>query len=497
VPSCVFVITNLQSHDSSTVKSPHSTSEVYKQHGRLYIPVVVTTYNQKMVALRFFALGVFITCDFVAGQGLKSQVTLTYEYQLEIFPSIEESSTALTGNDYLNRIDISLMDGLPEMLANDEEESNSNSQVPSVEFVDISSEIYSACFTSADECSLVRSRLVIAYEGEKPKYSVERVATRLVQDFLRNYNETTQEVTATYEYPFWMESNAEFEIQPVDSIMTGIEIGVMEEAILEVFGAVMFAMEGDTDMIDSKFTYQHLLESINTSTNTSSNDQRNFRRMLNVDFEIVGLCRECSEEGFSGLVQDVVTGNVGAFRDKLQVNGRNMNSTYFDKVDRIVFAFPLLPDDLPPVEDNAIYDLQPPQSNSSNPWYLYFGITASICILLFGMYVVYKDHSDFRKEKDEDMFSTESESNISSHFEVEETNIIQEYQLEGGGSKDAIDKNTSLEEYQVETILSYSEEHTDGDYTNASVTSASKSNERLYSEFRYDLPTSRDETSYS
>lgn len=411
-------------------------------------------------SFRYFVVSFISICNLVACQQSRSQVTLIYEYQLEVFQLREEHSLRTT-NDYVNSIDYSLLDGLQRMLPNNEGSTNNSSQIPNVKFVDVSSEIYSACFTSSDECSLVRSHLVIAHEGGKPNYSVERVATKLVRDYLNNYSETNDEVTTTYVYPFWVESGAEFQLQPVDSVMTEIEIEVMEESILEVFGAVVFAMEGDTEMLDSKFTYQHLQQPINTSTDIFSREQRSLPMKLKVDFDIVGLCRKCSKEGFAGLVETVTNSNLGAFRNKLRVNGRNVNSTYFDNVETILFAFPSLPDELPPIEDYSVYDSEPPQSSTSIPWYVYFGFIISICILLTGMYVIRTDLSDLKEEKDKDHISTASESNNSSHSDDDDTTASRANQLEGG----ADDCNTSLEEYQA---ISYPEEHTESDYADPS-----------------------------
>jgi hypothetical protein len=416
-----------------------------------------------VIAFRYFVLTFFATCNFVLGQDSRARVTVTYEYQLEVFRSTDASLAVLSANDVLDRIDLALVDGLQEMLPNDG--LTINSQTMNVEFDEVSSEIYSACFTSSDECSLVRSQLDIAVEGEKPKNSVERVATRLIRDYLKNYSKMNPGVNITCVYPFWVESLVEFRLGPVDSIMTETEIEVMEETIFEVFGAVIFAMESDTEMMDTEFIYQKKLQKpISKSVIRSSSDQSSPPMALKVNFDTVGICRECSKVEFASVVEGVINANLGPFHNKLQVNGAFANSTYFENVETILFDFPSLPEGLPPIDDDAIYDFQPPQTSQAYPWYFYFGFSMSICILLSGLFVIYKDRSDLSMEKDEDEFSTASESDSSLRSDGDTK--VEEYHVEE--DEEASGNNTSLEEYQVETILSYSEEHTEGEYTDPS-----------------------------
>jgi hypothetical protein len=409
---------------------------------------------------QYFLLPCLAACPYVLGQDLRDRVTIIYEYQLEVDHFLSGGSpSAESTRDTLSRIDSSLTQDLQEMLRNNDV--TIYEQIPTVVFLNVSSDIYSACYTSSAECSLVRSNLVVAFVGRKPKHSVEHVTVGLVRDYLQKYGLINPQVTITFHYPFFVDSLAEFQLETVDSVMGEVEIAVMEESFLDVFGAVVFAIEGDTEILDSTFIYQDLVQIFKNETIVrTSNDERNPQTNLKVELNTLGICRECSKVEYAAVVDAVIAEKLDAFRDRLKANGELANSSYFENVREISFALPTLPDSLPPIDDGEIYDSQPPKTDTGYPWYFYFALAMSICIVLSGLYIVYKDQSDLDMEKDDDQFSTGSESDVASDFENESK--VVEYHVKE--NQDESVDHPSLEGYQVETILSTAE-HTQGEYT--------------------------------
>jgi hypothetical protein len=357
-------------------------------------------------------------------------VVAQFEYQLEV----EESST----QKELAKIDSNILGSLQTMLPNAGMTASSK-LIPNVEFVDVQSIIYSQCFTESEQCSLVRSNILIHYEGEKPEYSVERVAYRLIQQYLEEYTaKSNGTVVMTYLYPFLVSDVAQFQLAPVYGAMSNDEIQVMEETFLEVIGATVMAMEGDTEIQDVNFIYQDLLTM-----------EPDIPLTLSAFYKIYGVCRQCSHDEFSGLVNTVVSANLEAYENKLQKNGAAANTTYFDRVDNVTYTVPKLPKDLSPIDDDSIYDEEPPQTTSTLPWFLALALCMASCIILSGIYVICKDLRDLEDEKAEEEFSTASESEMG-YSENESDGEISST----AGYIEKAGQQASLEEYQVETVLS-------------------------------------------
>lgn len=403
---------------------------------------------------QLFLLAYCATSRCIRGQELRSWVTVEYDYQVEVFQLSNNSSSPFRSStqDVLTDIDAKLVQRLQKLLPNNGV--TDNAQLPNVQFLNVSSNVYSACFTSSDECSLVRSNLVVEYEGQKPDHSVESVAVRLVREYLEKYSVKNPHAIITFQYPFLVDSLTAFHLKTIDSVMGDVEIELMEDTFVEVFGAVVSAMEGDTAILGSKFIYQGLLQhpQNNTFLRSSSVEQDPPTTTLTADFYTYGSCRECSDVEFGGVVYKVIVANLGAFRSRLQANGKTANTTYFDNVEEISFAVPTLPDPLPPTDQADVYDSQPPQPNPGYPWYFYMAFFMSMFIILGGLYIIYKDKSDLHGEKDEDQFSTESESVDGSK--------IEEYVVadDDGGDEYEDVNGTTLDEYQVEAVLSSSED---------------------------------------
>jgi len=400
-----------------------------------------------------------------AGSG-RNSVTVQFDYQLEVNSNSNVWNQQQQGSDSqspteqaLRRIDRFFLGSLQQQLPNGGLTRNSQ-MVPTVKFEGVESEIFSMCFTSSDYCSLVRTTISITYEGDKPEHAVERVAYRLIQEYLADFPNATdnQQVMITYLYPFLVSSLAQFQLYMVDSTMGSTEIQIMEDTFLQVFGATVFAIEGDTEITDVEFIYQDIEE-----VSEYDNGQQRLNSTgtaLSANFYVHGICRECSEVEFSDMVNAVFANNLEAYESKLKVNAAKVDSTYFDDVNYIEFAVPELPSDPPPIEDDTIYDSEPPETNTLLPWYFFLGISMAVCVIFGGIYVTCKDVNDLENEKEEEEFSTGSES---AELSEEVESQIEEYVVKDLQPIEHHHNNRqiSMDEYQVETILS------DGDNNDA------------------------------
>lgn len=346
----------------------------------------------------------------------RTNVSVSFEYQLEVSDSKQLGST----RDQLDLIDSAMLGVLQTELPLRE-----NSGRPKVQFESIESEIFSACFTENDECSLVRSTISISYVGDKPKHSVEFVTLRMVQDYFNATSIANNNIYTTYTFPTLVSSLAQFRMWTVTERMNDDEIKVMEETFEEVFGAIVFAIEGDTEVVDSTFLYQDLLK------NNASFEGEGL--VLSTDLLVAGNCRDCTDAQYEEVIVKVINDNIPAFRNKLRINANAIGSDYFNTVEGILFNVPELPTDLPPIEDMSIYDKQAPDVRNPQPWFLWFGVSVATLILCFGACLIATDSGlldidDFLKDE----FSTsQSDSEMSEEDDTEGLD-----QIEAGSQDD-------------------------------------------------------------
>jgi hypothetical protein len=391
----------------------------------------------------------------------RNEVSIGFEYQLEV----NRTEVTATTQEVLDYIDSTILNTLQSALPNGETQDIED--LPNVLFSGVSSEIFSACFTKSAQCSLVRSTIAITFEGEKPANSVEFVALRLVQDFLKNYTILNANVLASYAYPSIVETLAQFQMDTVSGPMSDADIAVLRETFVEVFGAIVFAIEGDTEVIDAYYVYQDLFEiedrRLSSDNETDSVDTTKVNETdsvdttevggeytLSTDLKITGFCRDCTSPQFGDVVNRVIVDNLAAFQSKLKINSNAADSVYFANVATVSFAVPELPSKLPPIEDESIFDSEAPEVQSKTPWFLIFGIAMSVCIICIGGYMVFKDRFDYVKD-DEDFSTSESEGDGADSYgdegytqEGDYTNA--EHTTVGDGTYNELD------DYQVETI---------------------------------------------
>lgn len=312
----------------------------------------------------------------------RSTLNVGFEYQLEV----EDVQSTGSTTDALEIVDGTILDRLQK---NFPQKDDTGAFL--VEFNTIESQIFSACFTDNDQCSLVRSSIEVVYDAGKPEHSVEFVTLQLVQDFLASISMGKKGVFASYAYPSMVSSLAQFQMNIVMDRMTDTEIKVLEATFAEVFGAIVFAMEGDTEVVDVKFLFQDLLGS--------------FAQTLSAELRIAGYCRDCTMAQFEQIVVDTINGNLPAFQTKLKVNSNALNSTYFDRVSSITFSVPELPETLAPIGDASIFDETPPTVENKLPWFLWFGVALAILVICCGCYMIFRENAEYEKED----FSTSEE----------------------------------------------------------------------------------------
>jgi hypothetical protein len=418
-----------------------------------------------LIKMRFGkALTLLASCSMAFAQSnleqsepTRTEITVGFEYRLEVNNNVGSTE------DVMGNIDSDIIGALQKALPNGGTESPE--ELPNVKFETVKSEIFSACFTKSDQCSLVRSLIRIDYEGEKPENSVEFVTLRLVKEYLTQYSETMALVSVTYAYPSMVKTLTQFQMNIVNGRMSPTEIAVMESTFVEVFGAIVFAFEGDTDVVDAKFLYQDLFdiedrrlehdhheESDNsTTTDTTTIEEESNEPLieeftLSTDLQIRGFCRDCTSPQFGDIVNIAIVENLPAFQLKLKLNGETAGSTYFENVTDVTFAVPELPSKLPPIEDDSIFDTKPPVVDTKIPWFLPVGLVIAIGAILGGICIIHKDKTDLEKEE----FSTSEESEEGGSYGSEGEENDGEFTNGEGTYEEGTYEG--LDDYQVETI---------------------------------------------
>jgi hypothetical protein len=368
--------------------------------------------------------------------GVRTEVVVNFEFQLEV---LQQSLTGST-SDVLQQIDDGILPNLQEILPNGK--SSGPDVAPDVRFETIDSEIFSACFTKSEQCSLIKSNVRVSYSGVRPEHSVELVTLKLVQDFLKQFSVENNAVLITYMYPLTVSTLTQFLIGPVSGPMGDKEIMLLETTFEEVFGAIVFAIEGDTEVMDAQFLYQDIfnhgtrrLQANEPEVEDQSNEpERTYTKnghILQADLLVSGKCRDCTSEKFGDIVNGVIENNLVAYQTKLILNGRAASSDFFDNITLVTFEVPILPDLLPPIEDDSIFDSEAPDTNTKQPWFLFFGVILGFCVFLGGNYCLFcKDNSEF--EKDDNISTSDSSSDEDDDDEEneEETNEDATYEDE-------------------------------------------------------------------
>jgi hypothetical protein len=401
--------------------------------------------NLQTLTMRFFGADVLllasstVSADRSSLRGLvesRTEVVVNFEFQLEV----KKRSQTGTTTDILQLIDGEILPSLQATLPNGG--TSGPDDEPGVKFESIGSEIFSACFTTSDQCSLIKSNVLVSYEGVRPEDSVELVTLKLVQNFLEQYGLEDNNVLITYMYPSTVSTLTQFSIGPVKGPMGDIEVMVLEKTFEEVFGAIVFAIEGDTEVMNAKFLYQDIFDGESEVIDQSKVTQQK-GNTVQTDLLVQGKCRDCTSTQFGIIVGTVIENNLAAYQNTLRLNGKTALSEYFDDITSLTFAVPQLPESLPPIKDDSIFDSEAPETENKQPWFLFFGLVLGLCVFLGGTYCVCKDKTEMEMEKDEN-FSTSG----SSGSDGEEEDDDEEDDDEKYGEEATYDE----EDFQVETV---------------------------------------------
>lgn len=373
----------------------------------------------------------------VGAQQPGTNTTVTFEFKLEVKNVQKVGST----QDVLNVIDGEILGSLQARLPDYNE-----AGLYIVKFDSIESEIFNQCFTDSDQCSYVRSTIFVVYQDARPESAIRTVTLQLVEDYLSKVASTYKSVRATYTYPMMVQTLADFELSPVSSEMNTTEINVLENTFVEVFGALVYALEGDTEVVDAKFLYQDVDDGFSNVTGYSST--------LTAELRVAGYCRDCTASQFESVVVGVIGQNLQVYLRMLKENSNSSGSAYFDSVSNIVFSIPQPPPQLPPSKDSSIFDQSPPDVETKQPWFLWFGLALAILIICGGCYIVIQDTVIY--EKDE--YSTGDSSNGEN----------EEFQGDGDAEA-ALAPGTSaskdeMENDQVETVAGHTEDGNASNY---------------------------------
>jgi hypothetical protein len=364
----------------------------------LRFPYPISTSTRKIVnirkkhiqtlTMRFIGAAVLLLASSTASadrsflRGLaesRTEVVVSFEFQLEVFNEYQTGSTS----QILELIGEDILPNLQEILPNGG--ISGTNEEPDVKFETIESEIFSACFTDSDQCSLIKSNVLVSYEGVRPAHSVELVTLKLVQDFLKQFSVKSNNVVITYMYPSTVSTLTQFSIAPVRGPMGDNEVMVLETTFAQVFGAIVSAIEGDTEVIDAQFLYQDIFDHENRRLqaddvfNRTGRTTTETRHVLQADLLVTGQCRDCTSPQFGDVVNKVIENNLVAFQNKLRLNGIAASSEFFDNISSVTFAVPQLPDFLPPIEDDTIFDSEPPTADAKQPWFLFLGLALGLC----------------------------------------------------------------------------------------------------------------------
>lgn len=256
--------------------------------------------------------------------------------------------------------------------------------MPDVQFNSVDSRFTNMCFTESDACKWTKSRIKLSFVGARPKAAMERVTLDLVQEYMQGINDAMPTVTTTYVYPIIHSSTVQLEFSPVERQMSDTEILQLEGSFYNVYHAIVAALDGDTDVSEAYFVYQSFLEEEST---------------LMVNVKYFGKCRYCNETELVAIVNGQIEAHTKAFMTHLRINGK---STYFEDIDTVTFSLPQNVNELtlPPI-DSSIVDEDARMAKKKIPWLLYVGAPCALIVLVVGVWIIFRDQKELRKEEAE------------------------------------------------------------------------------------------------
>jgi len=368
---------------------------------RLTTPDVLFWFLSCAILGRYSAMGQTTATGVTTG-GTQEELTrrafITVEYDYKL-----ETNTSSTSSDQdplesvLLDIDSDIIATMQENLPNGD--IPEGKVIPDVQFNTINSRFINMCFTESDSCKWVKSRIRLSYAGDRPISSMERLTFGLVQEYLEEINDSNPFVNTMYVYPMIYSTVGKFQISPVEGSMSDTDIEDFEDKFYEVFHALVFEVDGDTDLTEAYFVYQDVRELPDQEQETDT------AYSMSVDMKYYGKCRYCDEAEFVETVDGLIEGNVGVFLQHLK---KTLNTTYFQQAENISFSVPELSDELPPIENEYIFDLKAPEASTYIPLVLWLGVIMAVAVITTGVLVIVRDQQQLNKEE----VSTGDESSV-------------------------------------------------------------------------------------
>jgi Fe-S cluster biogenesis protein NfuA len=305
-------------------------------------------------------------------EGNLRSISIQFEYKLEVADIMLSGST----QKVVDKIDATILNELRASLPN--EVSIGADDYPDIHFDSIESSIYTECFSKSDECALITSTINVSYKGDLSDNSIEFIILRLAQSFFIDFGQNNFNVASTYMFPEMVKTAFKFDLHDIEKEMGSKEIEIFEDALLQVFGSILFQVEGDTDIVDVQFLYQE----------QKANE-------LDTFILFIGVCRRCTSNIFGETIKVIIESTLHHFIDELKSSTNAIGSTMFDSLEYINFSDPKQPDVLPPLDPEDIFVRSDHFERSrAELWFLWLGIFVIIVVLGASLCVIMKDRNE-------------------------------------------------------------------------------------------------------
>lgn len=317
-----------------------------------------------------------------------NRLTIVFDYQLQLNRTTEDSATI---DDLLNNSnEVELLEqqqtSIDDALLQDLRDQFT---IPS-----IATTLQHPCYTESDVCGWMQTNIVVVQKNKKNSATtLERSILRHVQERLEAMNHSNftgvTSMHTTYAYPMWNEGTGRFQLNgDLHRTMQENELEIIQRSFEQVFGEIVAAREGDTQLQQLHMLYQDLA----TDGDTSS---------LRMDFSYAGICRLCQTTDFikmlESLFQDPML--LEAFTNRLKYDGTGSNSAYFDSVKSVTFSHRDMPKDMSASGDESTYGAAS-ASSKQLPWFLWLAVALVVLILATGFFCIHRDQQELMKESD-------------------------------------------------------------------------------------------------
>eukprot|EP00980_Cylindrotheca_fusiformis_P016159 scaffold4805_cov136-Cylindrotheca_fusiformis.AAC.14 len=343
----------------------------------------------------------------------RTEASIQFEYILEV-RDLNDSGAA----PVVHQIDSTILGELQKKLSS--VEGLDKDGVPTIILTDVQSTIYSHCSPMAEhtECANVGTILLVSYAVGTSKEFIEFEILQLAKAFLADFDSRFSNVRSIYMFPRIEESIGQLTIAGMDQTMNPSVIAVFERTIVQVFGETLGSVGGDTNILDAKYVYQE------------QND-----RQLMTQVMISGVCQQCTSEEFANIVSVVVDSTLDRFQKQLKENANAIGSDAFDSITSIEYTTPDEPHFLDSSDEDASSE---GMGSSSHPWFIWFGMSLAIAMLVLGAYILRKQLL---------------EAKYSSKNKIEYSGDTSDSSDDGDGMEDVeLDDRNAVERYRADSL---------------------------------------------